>query len=226
MKLLLEGVLLLFQESNQMEHYLGLVYQKLRPLFEFVSQFSHSKRRRVQGETFKHLRIPLPAITHPRVCEPPLTALGRTDYQLPEHRVFQQLLGHSQLPQELFPNPHGVLTFKRKTQTKSVECWLTNQSVGWFKPDVDSVLNLQAPLQKILMRCFCQFVAHPAALQIIKQLRFTFMPQSKHEFVPHDQVFPSVVIYCSLLLLNNKQFHASFIQKNHSGQLSPAYFLF
>ena len=47
MKLLLEGVLLLFQESNQMEHYLGLVYQKLRPLFEFVSQFSHSKRRRV-----------------------------------------------------------------------------------------------------------------------------------------------------------------------------------
>ena len=47
MKLLLEGVLLLLQESNQMDHYLGLVYQKLRPLLEFVSQFSHSKRRRV-----------------------------------------------------------------------------------------------------------------------------------------------------------------------------------
>ena len=106
------------------------------------------------------------------------------------------------MPQELFPNPHGVLTFKRKTQTKSVECWLPNQSVGWFKPDVDSVLNLQVPLQKILMRCFCQFVARPVALQIIKQLRFTFTPKSKHEFVPHDQVFPSVVIYCSLLLLS------------------------
>ena len=59
--------------------------------------------------------------------------LCKTDYHLPEHRVFQQLLGHSQLPQELFPNPHGALTFKRKTQTKSVECWLyPNQSIGWL----------------------------------------------------------------------------------------------
>ena len=58
------------------------------------------------------------------------------------------------MPQELFPNPHGVLTFKRKTQTKSVECWLSNQSVGWFKPDVDSVLNLQVPLQKNLDEMF------------------------------------------------------------------------
>ena len=132
MKQLLEGVLLLLQESNQMEHYLGLVHQKLLHLVELVSRFSHSKRRRVQGGTFEHLRIPLPASIHPTVCEPPLTALGKSDYHLPEHRVFRQLLGHSQLPQELFPNPHGVLTFKRKTQSKSIECWLPNQSVGWL----------------------------------------------------------------------------------------------
>ena len=70
MKLLLEGVLLLLQESNQMKHYLGLIYQKLLCLLQLVSQLSHSKRRKVQGRTFnKHLRIILTASDHPTVCE-------------------------------------------------------------------------------------------------------------------------------------------------------------
>ena len=45
MKLLLEGVLLLLQESNQMKHYLGLIYQKLLCLLQLVSQLSHSMQR-------------------------------------------------------------------------------------------------------------------------------------------------------------------------------------
>ena len=70
MKLLLEGVLLLLQESNQMKHYLGLIYQKLLHLLQLVSQLSHSKRRKIQGGTFnKHLRITLTASDQPTVCE-------------------------------------------------------------------------------------------------------------------------------------------------------------
>ena len=50
----------------------------------------------------------------------------------------------------------------------------------------------------------------------------------KREFVPRDQFFPLIVAYCLLLLLKNKEFHASFIQKdkNCSGQFLTAYFLF
>lgn len=70
MKLLLEGVLLLLQESNQTKHYLGLIYQKLLRLLQLVSQLSHSKRRKIQGGTFnKHVRITLTASDHPTVCE-------------------------------------------------------------------------------------------------------------------------------------------------------------
>ena len=70
MKLLLEEVLLLLQESNQMKHYLGLIYQMLLCLLQLVSQLSHSKRRKVQGGTFNmHLRITLTASDHPTVCE-------------------------------------------------------------------------------------------------------------------------------------------------------------
>ena len=35
-----------------------------------------------------------------------------------------------------------------------------------------------------------------------------------NEFVPCDQISPVIVVYCLLLLLKNKQFHASFIHKN------------
>jgi len=55
---------------------------------------------------------------------------------------------------------------------------------------------------------------------------FTYMSNGKREFVPRDQVFPWIVPYRLLLLHKNKQFHASFIQKNYSGQFLFAYFLF
>ena len=41
----------------------------------------------------------------------------------------------------------------------------------------------------------------------------------KREYVPRDQVF------CLLLLLKNKKFHATFIHKNCSGQFLSTYFL-
>ena len=47
----------------------------------------------------------------------------------------------------------------------------------------------------------------------IVRLRFTFTPNGKREFVPRDQVFPSIVVYCLLLLHKNKKFHASFIRR-------------
>ena len=58
------------------------------------------------------------------------------------------------------------------------------------------------------------------------RLRFTFTPNGKREFVPRDQVFFLIVVYCLLLLLKNKYFHASFIHKNCSGQFLFSYFLF
>ena len=61
---------------------------------------------------------------------------------------------------------------------------------------------------------------------IIGRLRFTFTPNGKREFVPRDQVFFVLVVYCLLLLLKNKYFHASFIHKNCSGQFLFSYFLF
>ena len=49
--------------------------------------------------------------------------------------------------------------------------------------------------------------------QSLERLRFvpTFTPNGKREFVPRDQIFPSIAVYCLLLLLKNKQFRASFI---------------
>ena len=34
----------------------------------------------------------------------------------------------------------------------------------------------------------------------LERLRFTFTPNSKREFVPRDQVFPLIVVYCLLVL--------------------------
>ena len=48
----------------------------------------------------------------------------------------------------------------------------------------------------------------------------------KREFVPRDQVFPFIVVYCLLLPLKNKKFQASFIHKDCSGLFLSAYFLF
>ena len=53
-----------------------------------------------------------------------------------------------------------------------------------------------------------------------------FTPNGKREFVPRDQVFLLLVVYCLLLLLKNKFFHARFIHKNCSGQFLFSYFLF
>ena len=53
-----------------------------------------------------------------------------------------------------------------------------------------------------------------------------FTPNGKREFVPSDQVFLLLVVYCLLLLLKNKFFHARFIHKNCSGQFLFSYFLF
>ena len=61
---------------------------------------------------------------------------------------------------------------------------------------------------------------------IVERLRFTFTLNGKREFVPRDQVFPLIVVNCLLLQLTNKQFHASFIHKNCSGEFLSAYFLF
>ena len=59
-----------------------------------------------------------------------------------------------------------------------------------------------------------------------ERLRFTFTPNGKREFVPRDQVFPLIVVYCLLVLQKNKYFHAIFIHKSCSGQFFSAYFLF
>ena len=61
---------------------------------------------------------------------------------------------------------------------------------------------------------------------LIERLRFTFPPNGKREFVPRDQVFPLIVVYCFSLLHRNKWFHASFIHKKCCGQFVSAYFLF
>ena len=58
------------------------------------------------------------------------------------------------------------------------------------------------------------------------RLRFMFTPNGKRKFVPRDQVFLLLVVYCLLLLLKNKFFHARFIHKNCSGQFLFSYFLF
>ena len=58
----------------------------------------------------------------------------------------------------------------------------------------------------------------------LEGLRFTFTPNGKREFVPRDQVFNLIVIYC--LELKNKYFHSRFIHKNCFGQFLSSYFLF
>ena len=39
-----------------------------------------------------------------------------------------------------------------------------------------------------------------SVLTIIEVSRFTFTPNGKREFVPRDQVFPRIGVYCLLLL--------------------------
>ena len=41
----------------------------------------------------------------------------------------------------------------------------------------------------------------------------TFTPNGKREFVPRDQIFPLIAVYCFLFVLKNKWFNASFIRK-------------
>ena len=41
-------------------------------------------------------------------------------------------------------------------------------------------------------------------LLITERLRFKFTPKGKREFVPRDQVFPLIVVYCLFLPLKNK----------------------
>ena len=55
-------------------------------------------------------------------------------------------------------------------------------------------------------------------------LRFTFTPNGRREFVPHDQVFPLFSVY-SLLLLNTKnmRFYTSF---NNIGIARDCFYLF
>ena len=46
-----------------------------------------------------------------------------------------------------------------------------------------------------------------------------FTPNGLSEFIPRGQVLiPLIAVYCLLPLLKNKQFDASFIHKNYSGQ--------
>ena len=53
------------------------------------------------------------------------------------------------------------------------------------------------------------------------------MPNGKRrEFVPRDQVFLLIVVYCLLPLHKKKYFHARFIHKKFSEQFLSAYFLF
>ena len=70
------------------------------------------------------------------------------------------------------------------------------------------------------------FFKVPGKSKIVERLRFTFTPNGKREFVPRDEVFPLIVVYCFLLLHRNKWFHASFIHKNCSGLFLSSCFLF
>ena len=59
-----------------------------------------------------------------------------------------------------------------------------------------------------------------------RDLRVKFTLNSKREFVPRDKDFSLIVVYCLLLLLENKQLPASFTHKNGSEQFLSVYFLF
>ena len=52
--------------------------------------------------------------------------------------------------------------------------------------------------------CIFEVLNQTYDYSIVKRLRFTFTPNGKREFVPRDQVFPLIVVYCLLLLLKNK----------------------
>ena len=70
----------------------------------------------------------------------------------------------------------------------------------------------------------CPFTVVDGSMLIIERLRYKFTPNGKRESVPRDQVSPLIVLYCLLLLLKNKTFHASFIHKNCSREFLSAYF--
>ena len=50
---------------------------------------------------------------------------------------------------------------------------------------------------------FCEIYS-VSLFEILERLRSTFAPNGYCEFVPRDQVFPLIVVYCLLLLLKNK----------------------
>ena len=52
------------------------------------------------------------------------------------------------------------------------------------------------------------------------------MPNGKREFVPRDQVFLLIVVYCLLVLQKNKYFRTIFVHKSCSEKFLSAYFLF
>ena len=78
--------------------------------------------------------------------------------------------------------------------------------------------------QKFSWAIVCPFTVVDSSMLIIERFRYTFRPNGKREFVPRDQVSPLIVLYCLLLLLKNKSFHASFIHKYCSGEFLSAYF--
>ena len=59
----------------------------------------------------------------------------------------------------------------------------------------------------------------------IERFKVTFTLNGKCAFVPRDQIFTLIAVYCLLLLHKNESFHASFIHENCSGQFLSAYFL-
>ena len=52
--------------------------------------------------------------------------------------------------------------------------------------------------------CCLVLYFHAVSLQLLERLRFKFKPKGKREFVPRDQVFPSIAVYCLLPPLKNK----------------------
>ena len=56
-----------------------------------------------------------------------------------------------------------------------------------------------------------------------------FTANGKHEFVPHDKVFPLLVLHVHFFFTstkNSKYFHDIFIHKNCFRLLLPAHFVF
>ena len=50
---------------------------------------------------------------------------------------------------------------------------------------------------------FCEIYS-VSLFEILERLRFTFTPNGSREFVPRDQVFLLIVVFCLLLVLKNK----------------------